>query len=180
MNPSEREGADAMPSKSPMARPAKKKRSFLRFLLLLLSYLVVAAIVWKVADQWKMDPTKQQARAEQEVKTTVDKVSKLMLLPSIETELPQVAVINDAASLAKTQAFFADVKDGDQVLIYLKAQKAIIYRSSENKIVNVGPVIADNSGSAGTSGNSSASTPKSTPAPSASASSSSASSSSSR
>ena len=158
MNPSEREGADAMPSKSPLARPAKKKRSFLRFLLLLLSYLVVAAIVWKVADQWKMDPTKQQARAEQEVKTTVDKVSKLMFLPSVETELPQVAVINDAASLAKTQAFFADVKDGDQVLIYLKAQKAIIYRASENKIVNVGPVIADNNGNANSG--SSATAPK--------------------
>jgi hypothetical protein len=146
MNPIDRESPESMTVKAPgSSRPIKKKRGFLRFLLLILSYVVVAVIVWKVSDQWKVDPSKAQARAEQEVKATVEKVRKIMLLPDPSVELPQVAVINDAASLAKTQAFFVDVKDGDQVLIYLKSQKAIVYRASENKIINVGPVIADNS-----------------------------------
>ncbi len=149
MNPQERDftSAPAVP-KTPAPRPAKTKMGFLKFLLLVLSYIVVAAIVWKVSDQWKNDPAKQQARADEQVRSTVDKVRKLMILPDPESELPQVAVVNDAAGLAKSQAFFADVKDGDEVLIYLKAQKAIVYRASENKIVNVGPVIADQSATA--------------------------------
>ncbi len=146
MNPSEKEGGEHVAPKIPSPRPMpRKKGGAFKFILLILSYVIVAAIVWKVADQWKADPTKQQARAEQEIKSTVAKVGKLMLLPDPSVELPQVAVINDAAGLAKTQAFFVDVKDGDQVLIYLKTRKAIIYRASENKIINVGPVIADNS-----------------------------------
>lgn len=149
MNPQERDfsSAPTMP-KSPAQRPVKSRMSFLKFLLLILSYVIVAAIVWKVSDQWKNDPAKQQAKADQQIRSTVDKVRKLMILPDPESELPQVAVVNDAAGLAKSQAFFADVKDGDEVLIYLKAQKAIVYRASENKIVNVGPVIADQSASA--------------------------------
>ncbi|MCV6900727.1 hypothetical protein OE165_27220, partial [Escherichia coli] len=58
-------------------------------------------------------------------------------------------------SLAKTQAFFANAKNDDQILIYLKEQKAIIYRPSENKIINVGPIVTDNSGATNTSSNSS-------------------------
>lgn len=160
MNPSERDGMEVSGAKAPTVRPPKKKRSFLRFLLLIISYLIVAYAVWMVAQQWKVDPAKQQERAEQEIKVTVEKVGKLMILPEFSAEVPQVATINDAAGLAKTQAFFAGVKDGDQVLIYLKSQKAIIYRASENKIVNVGPVIADNNGNANSG--SSATAPKAT------------------
>ncbi len=148
------------PSRAMPYRPAKRKRGFFRFLLLVLSYVIVAAVVWNVAEHWKIDPAKQQARAEAEIRNTVDRVRKLMILPATDVELPQVATINDAANLAKTQAFFADVKNGDQVLIYLKGQKAIIYRASENKIVNVGPVISDNAAAtnANGTGNSSSST----------------------
>ncbi len=156
MNPSDKETSEPLVQKSAPFRPVKKKRRFFRFLILVLSYVIVAAVVWKVAEQWKIDPVKQQARAEQEVRNTVEKVRKLMILPAIDVELPQVATISDAANLSKTQAFFADVKDGDQVLIYLKGQKAIIYRSSENKIVNVGPVISDNSTATNTGSGSSA------------------------
>jgi hypothetical protein len=148
MNPLEKDIPESSISKGVSSRPIKKQRSFLKFVLLILSYVIVAALAWKVAEQWEVDPAKQQARAEGEIRSTVDRVRKLMILPDPATELPQVAVVNDAEGLAKSQAFFAGVKNGDQVLIYLKSQKAIIYRASENKIVNVGPVIADGDGSA--------------------------------
>ncbi len=163
MNPTEKDPAESPISKNPSAmRPARKRRSFSKLLLLLISYAVVAAVAWNIASQWEVDPAKQQARADQEVRNTVNQVRKLMVLPDPNVELPQVAIINDAESLSKTQAFFADVKNGDQVLIYLTSQKAIIYRASENKIVNVGPVIREDTPSAVSGSNS---RPAVTPAP---------------
>lgn len=131
----------------------QKKKGFLKYLLLIVSYAVVGVAVWQIQSQMQADPARQQARAEAEIKAVVDRVANLILLPSDET--PQVAAINDAESLAKTQAFFANAKNEDQILIYLKEQKAIIYRPSENKIINVGPIVTDNAGASNTSSNSS-------------------------
>lgn len=128
-------------SARPAVRPLKR-RKFRKVLLLLISYVIVGIVVWQISAQSQNDPARAQAQAEAEVKSLVAKVAGLMIVPT--EELPQVATVNDAENLAKTQAFFAGVKNGDQVLIYLAAQKAIIYRPSENKIVNVGPVVAEN------------------------------------
>lgn len=136
-----------------VAKSTPKKGGFLKYLLLVVSYIIVGIAVWQIQAKVQMDPARQQARAEQEIKSVVNKVANLMLLPSDET--PQVAAISDAESLAKTQAFFANAKNDDQILIYLKEQKAIIYRPSENKIINVGPIVTDNSGATNTSSNSS-------------------------
>lgn len=136
--------AESTQAESPrVSRVPQKKGKFLRYLLLIVSYVIVGIAVWQIQAQVQSDPMRQQAKAEEEVKSIVNRVSQLMLLPSDET--PQVAAINDAESLAKTQAFFVNAKNEDQILIYLKDQKAIIYRPSENKIINVGPIVTDNS-----------------------------------
>jgi len=149
-------------SGSTVSRPVKKG-STLRKLMLVLSYIIVGLIVWKVATTWQMNPARQQELAEKEIATTISKVGALMILPSDET--PQVATINDAESLSKTQAFFAGSQNGDQIIIYLKAQKAIVYRPSEDKIVNVGPIIAENEQAPANAANNKASTNPSTSSP---------------
>lgn len=75
--------------------------------------------------------------AEQEVSSTVEEVGKLIVLP--EGERPQVATVSDVNKL-KSQQFFANAKNGDRVLIYAKAQKAILYDPIQKKIVEVGPI----------------------------------------
>jgi hypothetical protein len=67
----------------------------------------------------------------------VGKVGRLVDLPPGET--PTIATVNDSAKL-KTQAFFADAKDGDKVLIYSKAGKAVLYRPSTNRIIEYSTV----------------------------------------
>jgi hypothetical protein len=62
----------------------------------------------------------------------INQVGKLVTLPAGET--PTVATVNDAAKL-KSQPFFADAKNGDKVLIYSKAGKAVLYRPSTNRII---------------------------------------------
>jgi hypothetical protein len=67
-----------------------------------------------------------------ETQQLISKIGKLVNLPTGET--PTLATVNDASKL-KTQAFFADAQNGDKVLIYNHAGKAVLYRPSTNKVI---------------------------------------------
>jgi|SRR3989338_1229129 len=84
--------------------------------------------------QLKKNP---QAIAQQEVKSLIDKVSRLMVLP--EGETPTIATVSEPEKL-KDQPFFSKAQKGDKVLIYTNAKKAILYSPSTNKIVDVAPI----------------------------------------
>jgi hypothetical protein len=77
----------------------------------------------------------EEAKVLQEI---VEKVSKLIVLPNGEE--PVLATIIDADALVKEQPFYAGSQNGDVVLMYQKALKAIIYSGERNIIVNVGPI----------------------------------------
>ncbi len=74
-------------------------------------------------------------------KQIVDAVSQLIIVP--QGEDPLIATINDADNLIKDQPFYTGAINGDIVLIYQNAAKAIIYSPSRNIIVNVGPVLPE-------------------------------------
>jgi hypothetical protein len=69
--------------------------------------------------------------AKDEAAGYVAKIGKFMVLPD---EDPTVATVADVEKLSG-QPFFAKAQNGDKVLFYTKAQKAILYRPSENKII---------------------------------------------
>src|SRR5205085_9066834 len=72
--------------------------------------------------------------AQVEVQTTIDKVAKLMELP--KDEEPTLATVTDIKKL-NDQRFFRNGRNGDKVLIYTKAQKAILYDPGTDKIIEV-------------------------------------------
>ncbi len=119
-----------------------KKGKGKKVFLLLLSYVIVAIVVWHIQLQFSNSPERQQELARQEVQAVVDQLKEIMIIP--ENEFPQMATVDNAPELAKTQDFFASVQNGDKILIYLQNKKAIIYRPSTEKIVNIGPVVTDN------------------------------------
>lgn len=73
------------------------------------------------------------------IKDLISKVGKLVMLPT--NEEPVIATINDASALTKEQVFYKGSINGDVVLVYQKAAKAIVYSPSRDIIVNVGPVV---------------------------------------
>jgi hypothetical protein len=75
--------------------------------------------------------------SDSDTKALIAEVGKLMFLP--ENETPTVATVSDPSKL-KDQSFFVDAKEGDKVLIYTNAKKAILYDPSAKKIVNVAPI----------------------------------------
>lgn len=88
-----------------------------------------------------------QQAAKQEVASTVAKLSKLMVLPKDET--PTIATVTDRNKL-KEQPFFAKAANGDKVLLYIKAKKAILFREKDNKIIEVAPINIERQNISGT------------------------------
>lgn len=111
------------------------------WLIVIVVILVIAALPsYYYYNQYQKAQTLLQnpkASATAEVTTLIDKVGKLMELPS--NEAPTIATVSDITKLTG-QTFFAKAKNGDKVLIFTQAKEAVLYRESVNKIIQVAPV----------------------------------------
>lgn len=67
----------------------------------------------------------------------VEQVGRIVELPT--GEAPTVATVSDVEKL-KHQKFFEQAENGDKVLIYTKAEQAVLYRPSSQKVVQIAPV----------------------------------------
>lgn len=77
------------------------------------------------------------AKAAAEVQSVIAEVGKLMDLPA--GEQPVLATVSDVDKL-KEQPFFRKAVNGDKVLIYGSDRRAILYRPSEKRILEVGAI----------------------------------------
>lgn len=110
-------------------KPLFKKRVIIPvFFVLIIIFAVIGILVFKHVNS----PKTTSGAAE--ISDLSVKVGKLIELPTGET--PTVATVSDITKL-KDQPFFANAKNGDKVLIYAKAKKAILYRPTENKLIEV-------------------------------------------
>ena len=85
----------------------------------------------------KLNDLQNNSQSSATLDGVVKQVGKLVVLPS--GEQPTLATVSDAAKL-QGQPFFANAANGDKVLVYNKAKKAILYRPSINKIVEMAPL----------------------------------------
>jgi hypothetical protein len=113
-------------------------------IVLLVAALIFLAMVGTTVffyREWKEFKSGRNVAAQDEVSAITNKIGKFMELPS--DEVPTVATVSDREKL-KGQPFFARAQNGDKVLIYTKAQKAILYRPSENKVIEAINLSAQN------------------------------------
>jgi len=111
--------------------PRMNSRKFIYILTLLILISISVFFFMKYTDV-----KNNQADPNKELNSITAKVSKLYDLPEGKSTL---ATVEDSNRL-KSKPFFKDVKNGDKILIYIEAQQAIIYRPSDDLIVNVGPI----------------------------------------
>lgn len=76
----------------------------------------------------------------QETAWVLERVNKLIVLPQDET--PTMATVLDKDKV-KDQEFFKNAENGDKLIVYAKAKKAVLYRPNINKIIEVAPVYTD-------------------------------------
>lgn len=65
------------------------------------------------------------------------KVEKYIDIPSDET--PELRIVNDV-DILEGQKFFSKAKKGDAVLVYIRYGRGVLYRESEDKIIEYSPV----------------------------------------
>lgn len=88
-----------------------------------------------------------EAAAEDETNRIKAEVAQLIELPN---ETPTIATVTDIEKL-KSQPFFANAQNGDKVLLFAQAKKAILYRPSIKRLVEVAPINLGDTGVAGAS-----------------------------
>lgn len=104
------------------------KRRIWALVLVSIVLAVGGGVAWYIHHQSSGDVT--------DVQTVQRQVGKHYVLPTDET--PVLATVTDKAQLQTD--FLKKAQNGDKVLIYQKAQRAIIYRPSLDRIIDVGPV----------------------------------------
>ncbi len=78
-----------------------------------------------------------QESAKEETRQLTAKVGRLVEIPANET--PTIATVSDVTKL-QSQAFYANAKNGDKVLIFNQARKAFLYRPSTDKVIEIAPI----------------------------------------
>ncbi len=132
-----------IPQPTQQLKPVQKRSKRVSFsnlkLIIIIIFVLLAGVtafsIYKynqVEKQIKLLHNNPQAAATSSTQQLVDQVGKLVKLPSGET--PSVAIVSDAAKL-NTQPFFADAMNGDKVLIYTQAKRAVLYRPSLNRVI---------------------------------------------
>jgi hypothetical protein len=125
-------------------KTSNKKMQYVIGVVIVLAALVPSVYFYTQNQQAQARLTNPNLFAAEEVKKYVSQISKLMILPKGET--PTLATVNDKEKL-KNQPFFANAENGDKVLIYTNAKKAILFRPSLDKIIDVAPININSSAS---------------------------------
>lgn len=118
-------------------RVLKNKIPYLVAALLILASLAAAGffyLKYRTALSSLNDPN---ASARTESRQLLEAVGRIIELPTGEE--PTIATVTDTSKL-RDQQFFANSQSGDKVIIYTNAKKAILYRPSTGKIIEVAPV----------------------------------------
>ncbi|MBP7060950.1 MAG: hypothetical protein KBA91_03165 [Candidatus Moranbacteria bacterium] len=114
---------------TPLATP--QKSLWLVVFVLTMLLLVALSVAGYFYYQYRHSAEKADAK---EIEDLAKEIGSMMLLP--EGEAPTLATVTDKDKLSD-QPFFQKSENGDKVLIYSNSGRAILYRPSLKKIVDV-------------------------------------------
>lgn len=112
-----------------------------KVLKLLASLFVLAVFGYFVSDYIKtrsdLKNLEKKLGSASDIQRIERKVERYIDIPSEET--PELRIVNDV-DILEGQKFFAKAQKGDAVLVYLRYGRGILYRESEDKIIEFAPV----------------------------------------
>jgi len=117
----------------------KSKGEFIKIGIYVLAGIVILGLAcssFYFYRQYKKASETKPQNTRDELAVLTDEIKRVMDLPD---EVPTLATVTDIEQ-AKNQPFFAKAANGDKVLIYANAKKAILYRPSEKRIIEVANV----------------------------------------
>jgi hypothetical protein len=127
--------------------PTVRSKSFKKIRPIYIALIVLAIVLtiggyigYQKYDELRQENAKlsdPQEAARQETQRIKDEVARLIDVP--QDEDPTIASVVDTTKLAD-QPFFKKAQNGDKVLMYAQAKRAILYRPSTNKIIEVAPI----------------------------------------
>lgn len=129
--------------REPQKRPRTRRIFNVRNLVILITILIIGGafaylgIKYMEAKRDVQRLSNPQEAAKQENKTLIDRIGQLVEVPTDQE--PTIATVQDVSKL-QGQAFFQNAQNGDKVLIYAQAKKAVLYRPSTDKVIQVAPV----------------------------------------
>ena len=113
-----------------------KKRTVFNFVIFLIIIILICFGFFFYRKLNKIDENPSKTK-DKEASALIQKVSKLYLFP--EGEVPTIATVSDP-NLLKDKEFFTQAIVGDNVLLFLQSGKAVLYRPSINKIIEIAPI----------------------------------------
>lgn len=105
-----------------------KKNIFIKIFVAVLVLVLLGLVVFFYL--------KYKNSSQGEIINLTGKISKFMILPD---EIPTIATVTDKEKLM-AQPFFKNADNGDKVLIFMTAAKAILYRPKIDKVIEVASV----------------------------------------
>ncbi len=117
--------------------PFKKLTPILMVVLFLMTIGYFGYEYYKTQKELSAFQEDETVRAIKEKNDIIKKVGKLAFLP--QDEEPTMAEVTKAVKV-RSQKFFSQAEDGDRVLIYPKSQRAVLYRPSINKVIELAPI----------------------------------------
>lgn len=111
----------------------KLKIIFASLAVVALVGIISTGVLWSKVNRLE-NPAEATA---DEIQSLVKDIGRLIVLP--EDEVPTLATVSDPSKLTG-QPFFQKALTGDKVLIYATSRKAILWRPSTHKIIEVSPL----------------------------------------
>lgn len=108
------------------------KKKLIRIAAIIIAAILVMLVVGGIFFLMSKSEDAQNAK-------WIKRASRHLLLPE---EKPALVEIKDSTQLIQEQPFYQGTIDGDILLIFTEAKKAVIYSPSRDIIINAGPIYA--------------------------------------
>ncbi len=126
----------------PQQQPQKSRKQLWLWVvafLVLFGSIFAAVYFWNDAQEARDQTSESLNEKNQEETDSV--IGSLKNIIQLGDESPTLARVDDPEKLKQSNPdFYANVEVGDYLVLY--PQRAIVYRASENKIINIAPILS--------------------------------------